>query len=176
MLEAAVAVILWLFFKQYPVVWLVCGALFVPGLYAMITGAPFVPTSGRTMRTMLGLAAIQPGEHVYDLGCGDGRLLLRAAGKGAKAVGYELSVPTYALARLRCVFRRNIRVRFADFWSQSYGDADVIFCYLLTDSMRHFETRIWPGLPAGCRVVSHAFSMKNVPYAQKKDGVLLYVK
>lgn len=137
---------------------------------------PFVPTPGDTVSSMISLANIEPGERVYDLGCGDGRLLITAAEKGAFAIGYELSLPTFLLAVFRTMGKKNIRVRFGDFWTKDFSDADVIVCYLLSGKMQEFQRKIWPQLKPGCRVVSHSFSMPNVEPVMKKGDAVLYVK
>lgn len=137
---------------------------------------PFVPTPKKTVEDMIKLANLQPGERVYDLGCGDGRFLIAAAEKGAHAVGYELSLPTYLLARFRTMGRRNIEVRFGDFWTKDFGDADVIVCYLLSGKMSDFQQKIWPRLKPGTRVVSHSFTMPEIEPVEKTDDAALYVK
>lgn len=137
---------------------------------------PFVPTQPDTVRTMVEFAGIERGQRVYDLGCGDGRLLIAAARLGADAVGYELSVPTWMLAKLRTFRARNIRVRYGDFWKKTYGDADIVFCYLLPSAMQKFERVIWPTLPSGCRVVSHLFPLPGVKAERRDNGVMLYVR
>jgi SAM-dependent methyltransferase len=142
----------------------------------MQAGPPFVPTPKKTVQDMMKLAAIKPGDIVYDLGCGDGRLLIAAAEKGAVAIGYELSMPTYLLARFRTFGRTNISVRYGDFWKKDLSDADVIVCYLLMQKMKIFEETIWLRLKPGARVVSHSFTLPNIkPTAKEGDGVL-YVK
>jgi len=125
---------------------------------------------------MLRLARIKPGEMVYDLGCGDGRIVFAAQKAGAQAVGYELSAPTYLLAKLRSLAHPGSRIEYKNFWTQDYSKADVIFCYLLMSSMQTFKDKIWPNLKPGCRVVSHAFTMKGVTPEREEDGVILYVK
>src|SRR5690554_2066251 len=88
----------------------VAGAL--PSIYAMLRGAPHVPSDVRSVQRMIELAEIQPGEKVADLGCGDGRILRAAMQKGAHATGYELSVFLYLLARIR-----GCPVRYQNFWT-----------------------------------------------------------
>ena len=74
--------------------------IIILGLLALISiswsnrrGAPWLPTRMKKVRRMLELANVQPGELVYDLGCGDGRVLVTAARRyGAKAVGIEIDL------------------------------------------------------------------------------------
>jgi cyclopropane fatty-acyl-phospholipid synthase-like methyltransferase len=151
-------------------------ALSLPGIFFMRSAAPFVTTSKRTMHAMLALANIKTGETVYDLGCGDGRLVFAAAAQGAKAIGYEMSVPAYLLAKSSSLFCKQSSIRYGNLWKQDYRDADVIFCYFLKDTMQDFERKIWPTLKKGCRVVSHAFRMKGVPESARDGDAVVYVK
>jgi len=128
------------------------------------------------MKEMLALADIRSGEHVYDLGCGDGRLVRAAAACGAQAVGIEFSLPTFLLAWFLSRKHPNARIRFGNFWRFDYRDANVVFCFLLTDTMKEFERVIWPALPPGCRVVSHAFRLPTIPLTRSQGGAHLYVK
>lgn len=148
----------------------------IPGTYATWSGAPFVPTPKKILDRMVRLAGIRPGERVYDLGCGDGRLVFAAAKRQAKAVGFELSVPTFLYAKLLSLFHPRACIRFRDFWSQDYRDADVIFCYLLTDTMQTFKRKVWPQVKTGCRVVSHSFKMADVEPTVRETSVVMYVK
>ncbi len=151
--------------------------LCIPAFRLLKQGAPpFVPTSRKTVQEMTALAHIKPDETVYDLGCGDGRLLIAAAEKGAKAIGYELSLLTLLLAKWNTRRYPTISVRYGDFWEKNLQDADVIFCYLLLDKMREFEEKIWPTLKPGTRVVSHAFPMPTVKEAKKEGRGILYIK
>ena len=177
MLEAVVLAVLALLTAFVPLwVLLVSLLLALPGLWAMYTGAPFLPTPRRIVDAMLPLAAIQPGERVYDLGCGDGRLVFAAAACGADAVGYEFSLLSYLLAKARSLFHRRAHIAFRNFWKQDYRDAAVVFCFLTMDTMKRFEREIWPPLKPGCRVVSHAFKMPSIPVTREMGGAVLYVK
>jgi len=159
--------------------YLVAGILLLiclPGILVMRGAAPFVTTSGQTMRSMLKLAAIRPGDRVFDLGCGDGRLVFAAAKAGAVAVGYEMSVPTYLIAKLRSTFHPRSHIHFGNLWHQRYDDADVLFCYFLKDTMQDFKLRIWPTLKPGCRVVSHAFLMEGIAAERREGDAVFYEK
>ena len=137
---------------------------------------PFVPTFKRDMRIMIELAQIKKGDIVYDPGCGGGGLVFAAASKGAKAIGYEFSFPTFLFTYVRSWFHPGSSIRFGDIWKQNYRDADVILCYLLPEMMVQFHETIWPQLKPGCRVVSNSFRMKNLTEKKSEKGVYLYVK
>lgn len=168
-----------LVFVPYDYLWL---GLFVvvlvglPGIRARWGGAPYVRSSKGTQDTMFRFADIQPGETVFDLGCGDGTVIRRASEIGAKATGIEASLLTFLLAWCWCLPFRNARIRFGDLWKGEYRDADVVFCYLLVSSMQRFEQEIWPTLKPGCRVVSNSFRMKGLMPEKEEKGVFLYVK
>lgn len=151
-------------------------ALSVPGLYAMVKGAPYLPTTRKRVKDMIKIAEIKPGNKVYDLGCGDGRILFAAAKQGAKATGYELSIPVYIWAKVKSVFYPNVKVKYRDFWTQDLKDADVIFCFLLVQTMEKLEKDIWPNLKPGCKVISNSFRLPNIKPTYDKDGVKVYVK
>lgn len=137
--------------------------LLIPTVYAMIVGAPFVPTQMTQVNRMLEAAKIKPGMKVYDLGCGDGRLVHEAAKKyKADAVGYEFSPLVWLWAKFVALFwRSRARIVFGDFWGKDLSDSDVIFCYLLPHSMKKFEEKIIPQLKKGSLIVSHAFPIPN---------------
>lgn len=144
--------------------------------YVPMHAPPFVPTPRRIAAIMLELAAIRPGEKMVDLGCGDGRLVIAAAKLGADAVGYELSIPTWFLAKVRAWRTPHARIECRNFWAQSFVDTDVILCYLLPSAMERLEREIWPQLKPGCRLISHAFKLPTVLPREQKGGVYAYIK
>ena len=76
--------------------------------YTMMFGAPWVPTPYRTIRRMLKLAKVKPGDMVYDLGCGDGRIIIEAARSfGAKAKGIEIDPSRFVWAKARIFTQRS---------------------------------------------------------------------
>ncbi|UPA22850.1 class I SAM-dependent methyltransferase [Candidatus Peribacteria bacterium] len=137
---------------------------------------PFIPSFKRDIRLMMRFAAIKKNDVVIDPGCGDGRLVFEAARQGATATGYEFAVPAYLYAKIRSFFHPRSSIRFGDFWKQDYSQADVVFCYLLPDTMKQFYTKIWPQLKPGCRVVSNSFSMKTLKPDKSEQGIHLYIK
>lgn len=127
--------------------------------------APFVPSPQPIVERMLDAASLKPGETLYDLGCGDGRVLITAARKfGAKAVGVELSDKLVEQAKAAI---RDSKVE--DLASVVHGNllevdlsrADVVTLYLLTESNAKLKPRLEKYLKPGSRVVSHDFEIKG---------------
>lgn len=152
--------------------------LIYPGVYAMMKGAPFVPSMDQAVKAMIELGKFKKTDRVVDIGCGDGKLVRKIAKEGVKeAVGYELSIPTFLLARFKTYMNGGKeKICFGNFWYQDLSKYDVIVCFLLVEAMTNFEKDVWPKLRKGTRVVSNAFKLKHVPIKEEKDGVYLYVK
>lgn len=147
--------------------------IIIPTIIAMSSGAPFVPTPMARVKKMIALAKIKPGEKVYDIGCGDGRMVYVAANDyGANATGYELSPLVYGLARLRKFFwRSKAKIQFTDFRYKNLGDADVIVCYLLPESLARLQPKLEAELKQGARVISYAFPIGTweVTHREERD-------
>ncbi len=152
--------------------------LLIPGFYAAIKSGPFVPSVRKRHKNMIELAKMTDKDVVYDLGCGDGRLVFSASKVAKKAIGYELSIPLVLYGKLLSLFRPRSSIRFGNIWSQDYSEATVIFCYLLPKAMKQFYQEVWPTLTPGTRVVSNAFAIKDLkPTAEDEEGkVYLYVR
>ena len=133
----------------------------VPTIMAMINGAPFVPTPMARVKKMVELAKIKPGQRVYDLGCGDGRFVYIAANEyGAKATGIELSPIVYLLAVVRKFFwKSRAQILFSDFKTRDISDADIIFCYLLPESLKKIQPSINRQIKPGPKIFSYAFEI-----------------
>lgn len=135
---------------------LVLGALYVivPALY----GVPSVSTRTERIRKALRLAGLQPGETLFDLGCGNGRVLVIAAREfGARAMGIEIGpaqcLVSWVNARLNGVGSR-VRVRRADFYRADLRAADVVFVYLTSAQTARLQARLEEQLRPGARVVT----------------------
>jgi tRNA G37 N-methylase Trm5 len=124
----------------------------------------FVPTPQEVVDKMLELAAVKKGELVYDLGCGDGRIVVTAAKKfGAKGVGYDID-PQRIKESLESVktagVQDQVTIKQADIFTLDLSAANVITLYLLPS----LNVKLIPQLEKlkpGSRIVSHAFDMKG---------------
>src|SRR5690606_29827820 len=124
---------------------------------------PYVPTSPELVDAMLRFAGTGPGDVVYDLGCGDGRIAIAAAEKfGARAVGIEIDEHLIAEARSNAALADTEgRVRFvhADFHEAHIADATVVAIYLLPEVNLLLKPRFLQELRPGTRIVSNYFGM-----------------
>ena len=138
--------------------------------------APFVASPTRVVDRMLSLASIRPGETVYDLGCGDGRILIAAVKNyKAKAVGVEISPKLVAQAQER-IRKEGVaseaRVVEGDLLETDLTGADVVVIYLATSLNRELRPRMEKFLKPGARVVSHDYAVPGWKPAriEESDG------
>jgi len=125
--------------------------------------APYVPTPQDVVERMLELAGVGPGDVVYDLGCGDGRLVITAARKyGARGVGVDIEperiAESQANARAAGV-ESLVTFRLQDAMTVDVSEATVVTLYLLSSSNLKLRPMLTRQLRPGSRIVSHAFSM-----------------
>jgi precorrin-6B methylase 2 len=128
--------------------------ILVPALY----GLPPVSTKPERIRKALKLANLQPNEVLYDLGAGDGRVLLIAAREfGAKTTGIEVGPIQCVLIWLRAVasgFGDQIRVRWANFYKADLHESDVVFVYATSKEVAKLAPHLEKQLKKGTRLVS----------------------
>lgn len=124
---------------------------------------PFVPSSKKARQIMLSAVKINPGHRVYDLGCGDGRLVIEAAKKfGARATGFEISPFVYLLGRIKNYCNGSpAEIKMKNFFKVNLSDADVIFCYLFPKVMKKLGEKFTNELKPGTKIVSNAFRIEN---------------
>ena len=123
---------------------------------------PWVPSPDEVIETMLRLAKVNSRDVVYDLGCGDGRIVIAAAQHfGARAVGIDIEPVRVAEARAAAKAAGvSERVRFVeqDFHQTDLTPATVIALYLYTREMTKLKPRILAQLKPGSRVVAYQFN------------------
>ena len=143
--------------------------------FVLFFGAPYLPTMKKQSSIALDLLDLKKGDVFYELGCGDGRVLLLAEERGAKAVGYELNPIIYLFAKARTYKKRkNISVRFGNFWSADLSDADKVYVFLLNKYMDRLNSKLKTELKPGSLLASFAFEIPNKKHIQEKEAIFLY--
>jgi SAM-dependent methyltransferase len=125
--------------------------------------APYVPTPADVVDRMLTLAKVGPRDVVYDLGCGDGRIVIAAAQNfGARGVGIDIDAnlinQAEANAKAAGVDRR-VEFLIQDAMTVDVSDATVVTLYLLSASNVKLRPILTRQLRRGARIVSHSFAM-----------------
>ena len=140
----------------------------------------FVPTPQNVVDGMLKLANVRPGDVVYDLGCGDGRLVITAAKQfGARAVGIDID-PERIKESLENARKAGVtdRVNFRNenLFEADIKEATVVTLYLLQSLNVKLRPKLWKELRPGTRIVSHHFDMGDwEPQKQiEVDGRRIY--
>lgn len=127
--------------------------------------APFVASPQPVVDRMLEVASVKPGETVYDLGCGDGRILITAVQKfHAKAVGVELN-ERHATTATENIKRLNLQnhaqVINGNLMDVNIGNADVVTLYLMTLANEKLRPKLEHELKPGARVVSLNYQVRG---------------
>lgn len=142
---------------------------------------PYVPTSSEVVKGMLKLAKVNKNDMVYDLGCGDGRIVIAAAKNyGAKGVGIDLNPKLIAKARAnakKAGVENRVRFETGDLFKANFSDASVVTLYLLPSINQKLRPQLWKQLKVGSRVVSHGFDMGTAWPAEKTvqvNGTTIY--
>jgi precorrin-6B methylase 2 len=126
---------------------------------------PYVPTSQELVVAMLKLADVRPGDTVYDLGCGDGRIVVTAAKQfGARAVGVDINPQRISEANenaRKAGIAEKVKFIEGDLFNADIHEATVVTLYLLPNVNLRLRPKLLKELRPGTRVVSHSFDMDD---------------
>ena len=142
----------------------VSGALFAQNQDAEKL-APYYPTPLTIVEKMLDLGELKAGEKMFDLGSGDGRIVIMAAQKyKADATGVEMEDDLYrqSMQKIRTLgLEKTARIIHGDIFKQDYSSADMITVYLLPVSNNKLRPLLEKQLKKGTRIVSHDFPFRD---------------
>jgi SAM-dependent methyltransferase len=137
---------------------------------------PYVPTPQAVVDRMLELAQVKKGDVVYDLGSGDGRIVVTAAKKyGVKAIGFEIDPQRIKESHeniKKAGVENLVEIRQQDIRTVDLSQASVLTMYLLPEVNLMIRPNIWKQMKPGSRIVSHDFDMgdwKPLKTEQIKD-------
>lgn len=141
----------------------------------VFVGPPYLPTLNPQMNLALDMLGLKKGDTMLELGCGDGKVLLAAAQRGWKVVGYELNPLLVVLCRIRTWrYRSRVRVVWGNFWLTTWPPADGIFGFVLPRYMTKLDKKItrWHSRPI--KLASFAFTIPGRKTLREENGVFLY--
>jgi SAM-dependent methyltransferase len=124
---------------------------------------PFVPTTDQAVQAMLKLADVKKTDVVYDLGCGDGRIVIAAARDfGARAVGIDINPQRIAEAKenaQKAGVEKLVRFEENDLFEADIHEATVVTLFLLSSVNLKLRPKLLNDLKPGTRIVSNTFDM-----------------
>lgn len=142
---------------------------------------PYVPTPQAVVDRMLDMAKVQKSDVLYDLGSGDGRIVITAARRyGAHGVGIDIDPRRIQEARSNARaagVEQQVEFIAGDLFKADLSNASVVTLYLLNSVNRELRPQLWKQLKVGTRVVSHAFDMGQEwppDQTERVDGRVIY--
>lgn len=133
-----------------------------PAATAPALDVPYVPTPQAVVDRMLKLAKVGKNDVLFDLGCGDGRIVVTAAKMGARCTGIDIDPERIAEAKenaKKAGVTDRVTFRQANLFDTDLSSASVVTLYLLPTINTRLRPQLWKQLKVGSRVVSHAFDM-----------------
>jgi SAM-dependent methyltransferase len=159
---------------------IVFAAYIVWKYWTLWIGAGYDPAPMDKVRKMLNLAGVGPGDTVYDLGCGDGRILVTAARDyGAHAVGVEIDPLRFLfawLAKLLSGQGRSIRLEYGNFFKKDISRATVVALFLYEPTNNRLKNKFARELKSGTRIVSYIWRIDGWQLVDflPEDRIYLY--
>ncbi len=146
-----------------PMLYFLIVLILITFAWAGMSSAPWVPTRKKDLSRIFELLENENGKIFLELGCGNGLILEEAEKRGFSAVGYEISLLPYFLAKTRKIFyKKNFRVLYRNFWKQNLQKADVVYFFLMPKVMTALSQKIITECRPGTKIVSYVFPIPNL--------------
>ena len=133
-----------------------------PCAYIRTADVVYEPTPRGVVETMLDMAQVKRGDVVFDLGCGDGRIVVAAARRGASGVGIEIDPRLVEWAQANVLAERvgdRVEIQNQDLFLTDLSSASVIALYILPEMNRRLRPKLFRELKVGSRVVANGFEI-----------------
>jgi precorrin-6B methylase 2 len=146
-------------------------------VFAIVRGAPYVPSSAQRIEDMTRLATLSRDDVMMDVGSGDGRIVRHVAHMVEQAIGIEINPVLAWYARIMNYMGRytNVQILQKNFWTVSLADIDVLFVYCIDGKMTRLEDKIRQEMKPGSRIVSNGFVLPTLRKSQSRSGAHLYI-
>lgn len=141
--------------------------------------APYVPTKMNNIKKILKFAGVKKGKKFYELGSGDGRVVLEAVRLGAESIGIEQSwirvlYSRWQASRQTTARAENCQFYHGDIFKKSYQDADIVYIFLLHKGVVKLEEKLKIELKKGSVVITQTYHFKTWKPYKKIGGFWLY--
>ena len=148
---------------MFPVLILLILLLFVFPFLFLNFRVIFFPVSKKHLHFLKKNINISNSDIVYDLGCGDGRVLeYLITDNGTRGVGIELSPILYLLSAFRLRKFKNIKILFRDFFKADLGEASLVYCFLNKKVLEKIIPKLRVELKPGTKIISYITETKNL--------------
>lgn len=132
-------------------------------IFSVLSFAPWVPSRSRDMARIFKMAGLKEGQTFYDLGCGDGKVVIYASKNfKVKGIGLEISLPMYLICKLRQMFMRNknINFKFRNLFKENLASADVVYFFGMPETInKKLGAKLKQELKPGTKIISYSFSL-----------------
>ena len=136
-------------------------------------GAGWQPAPHKAIESAFKLARLNKNDVLYDLGAGDGRVLIAAAKAGAKSVGIEIDPLRYLICKLRSARIKNARAIFGNIYNIPLNDATVVFVYLRDWSTERLKEKFMRELQPGTCIIAYHWPLEGWwPVMQDRENEL----
>lgn len=144
--------------------------------YSRFLGAEYYPTTSRKMARMIEFAKLRKKDVAYDLGSGDGRLVIATARKCKKAIGIEIDPLRcfISFAKIKLLGLKNARIIFGNIFKQNFKDASVVFLFLRQGANDKLQNKL-AKLKKGTRIVSHYWTFGGWNPVKKDEKLKIYL-
>lgn len=136
--------------------------------------APYVPTKMDQIKDILKLAGVKKGKRFYELGSGDGRVVLQAAKLRVDSIGIEQSWLRVLYSRLKAKKLKGAKFYHGNIFSKSYSDADIVYIYLLHKGVKKLEDKLKKELKKGSVVITQTYHFPHWRPFKKIENFWLY--
>lgn len=140
--------------------------------------APYVPTKMENIRKILKLAGVKKGKKFYELGSGDGRVVIAAARLGANAVGIEQSLIRVLYSKWKSgqnnAIAGNCQLYHGNIFDRSYSDANIVYIFLLHKGVTKLEEKLKKELKKGSIVITQTYHFDNWKPFKKEGDFWIY--
>lgn len=150
-------------------------------LWPLAIGAAYSPSSRKVVQKMLNMAEVNADDVVYDLGSGDGRIVIEAAQNyNALGVGVEADPLRVILSRLKIIrwgLQHQVKIIWGNLFHQNLSPATVVVLFLWGRTNEKLKDKLQEELKPGTRVVSYVWKFKgwNPVKVDKKEDIYLYI-